>query len=86
MRFFLCLVMKYHTQQKNGVLEPWQPCLVRNFNHDVAIPNMVDVALALTSRSLEELGGNLFSIASYVRAYIGMMISLFFCFILTFLN
>lgn len=52
-------------------LVPWQPCLVRNFDESVAIPNMVDVALALTATNLEDLGSNLFRILSYVRAYIG---------------
>jgi len=50
---------------------PWEPCLVRHFNSSVPIPNMVDVAIATSVPTLEELSSNLLQIVSYVRAHIG---------------
>nr|CAB3263131.1 uncharacterized protein LOC104265438 [Phallusia mammillata] len=49
----------------------WEPCLVRHFNSSVSIPNIVDVAMAVSSRNFDQLSRNLLNIVSYVKSFIG---------------
>ncbi|XP_076799666.1 uncharacterized protein LOC143444348 isoform X2 [Clavelina lepadiformis] len=56
---------------KNTEEGDWNPCLIRNFDRNVAIPNIVDVAMTMSSKNLEELSSSLMQVASHVKAYIG---------------
>lgn len=55
-------------------LAPWEPCLMRHFNRSVGIPNMVDVALALSADNMFDLGTNLLNIVSNVKAFVGKVV------------
>ena len=54
-----------------GLPGSWRPCITRNFNADVHLPTLIELAVALASDDYTEMSMCLESYVSYVHTYIG---------------